>query len=111
MLPSKEEADNISNMGTPYDVVCASFEVGCGPSKTTSVFKATGLKTASFSIATKSCAHIWVRAEKTHESSKTPMHDVKVLSTNSVSDNPSSTLTYRKHLSSSACSFSNERAS
>jgi hypothetical protein len=34
-FPSKDEAADINNKGTPFDVLCASFQAGCGPTVAT----------------------------------------------------------------------------
>ena len=51
-FPSKDEAADISNKGTPFDVICASFKPESGPTI------ATKLKTAGFSVSASSVAVI-----------------------------------------------------
>lgn len=87
-FPSKEEAGDICNKGTPYDVLCASFQAGSGSSI------ATLLKTAGFSVAEDSTALIWVRADKPTISDMHSMENGKM----SVTETQSPTTTGRKHL-------------
>ena len=95
-FPSKDEAADISNKGTPFDVLCASFKPERGPTI------ATNLKTAGFSVSASSVAVIWVRAETFNETSNTNIDAADLMSFPSPSSdkNPSSIKSgRRKHLS------------